>query len=670
VLTRRGPPLDHTANSNTLATSDPGVGVQLYFDDVSDDPDQIARARRAPEAEADLEVLGFEAAGHIRIWLPDAWVAGRVHPELADTVSTIWRSADRTVVVEVELLFGVAFVTFGSLAADGTQLTTVWCEQQGFRGDRYLTPDPAVAAPEPASVSDQKWGGLRGPEEAQLRLDTPSARIHRQRVEGGPLADALARHLERRGVLDTQRWLPLPSTAVGSLLQRALAIGQQAQRLEVALGIRVGAQVLLIGLAFFAVWAHVATAGGSVAGPAVDWAVATGAAWVIGVSFGGAVAMFRGWSSLPWMLLGVLVLPLFLGTWNRWPAWTPTLLAYATVALVAGAIVGYAVDLIVRRITPTGNTSWDGLSGQDVLATYPPSGRSNDLLAPSGNDPLALASRGWTPLGRQVSGSTRSHQEPTTLVPLDGVVEGMVWTEVWQGPDGRTLARVQQVLGHDFVSLVSVTSDGSILETRSLPDPGPGPFLGEETLVDGTTWERGHRWPTRAWLAVASRPSMGLLVKHALSPSHAVEQHVNRVDASSVEEVRSNVVARIRDVEERRAKPETPGWVGWAGVAAMYVVLACMVFDGFREWLLRPFPAEVPYALVGGLYMAGMVGTRVPFGRHAVVLVGLWITTLGVHDPESGAVAYGLYALLVLARLGVPHLYWRHYAGRLRRGEL
>ena len=558
---------------------------------VTDQPDQVARARRAPGAEAVLADAGFTLAGFVRVRLRDTEEAP--HPGLADKVTAVWRSEDGTTVASVDRRYGVETVDLVSLATTADQLTTVWASAPDVPFDDWRRHDPAGPAPrltlwerlvrtEATPALEDRW------------LHLPTAGIHRQRCDDRPLSDALAAHADGRLTLGSLRWLPLPLDAPAALAARAAHTSFNA-----------GAQFLPYALPFTGWMLAAITTTAGVVLPAIgDDAPAASAA---SLGFGAGYALlsawwtFRGLGRLLLVGLAAFGLAVLAGSVPT-PA-TLDAAGWALGGLLAGAAAASAAHAVATRRPSTHTADPDGFDPDRILSTY--GSRRTTLLAdPDAPDPHGLRARGFVHLG-----AMDDVEAPDTQAP--DPVDAHAWTPLphradwWRSPDGHTLLVARAHRDTPSVSLLSVTTDGRVLETRSLPEPGDR-WTRPSHPLDAAAWRDHQRRGTPIALGLGSHEAAGLEVRHVDGIPAAIDAHVAWVgpqttvdppDPAALEDV---VAHRRPDALAASARPLTPrAWVAFSACGVCASLLALWLADALSGPALM---GALFAALLGPLY--------------------------------------------------------------------
>ncbi len=182
--------------------------VGVIDEDVTDDPAQVARARRAVQAEACLTAMGLDRQSFCRRRRV-AWV-DELHPALQDSVSAIHRDEDSTVLAEVDRAYGHEVVWLWSLSEDGHVLCTRWCDQPGVSFAGWLGHDPAQGPPPTLGRGPTGSLGVRAPPD-------PRWRVHEVDRSEGPLEDAVVAHRADQARITDAPWVVLRPEDRGAL---------------------------------------------------------------------------------------------------------------------------------------------------------------------------------------------------------------------------------------------------------------------------------------------------------------------------------------------------------------------------------------------------------------------------------------------------------------------
>jgi len=643
--------------------------MQLYFDDVSDDPDQIARARRAPEAEAVLEGLGFQRLGFVRHRLRH-FGHPPMHPGLRDEVLAVWRDAEKTTLAWVDRAWESDSVMLYSLSADGHQVKTAWQQDDAIEPGLYATYDPA--GPRPDLTEDDLTRRVTVGREAVVEaFDLPTARIHTQDALGGSLAEAVDLHGHRCRKVTEASWMPMPVTGSGILENRMVRAAPTSPVFRRALrgGLSTIAMLFIGGLLTpvglqIAVWLAEDPEQLGIAGL---W---SGMAPGFGVMLGAWVHQQRtARRTIPGASLSpswsAVLLPLLVAGWTLYVLVSePRMLAVSAVALlVTGGAVGVfgSAEMERRRAERDDEVkpAWDGLDGARVLAEF---GSAESDGPSTHRDPLGLLEQGWTRAGQTEWGSRAPAFSILGFIRFSFISGTLpepapVPIEVFVRPDRRVAARVVVVDGATFVSLISRRRDGTWIETRSLPDPGPGTYYTGSSILSASEWRRRRWWPSDTAVNVSSHPAMGLRVDHVEGATDALAVHLAREDVHHAEPLvePQHVWAALRPL-----RPSVP--------FVMPLALLPMV-----SWALAA--ALVYGAAVGGewgrLVVQGWLGSIIGWGLTAsgeknlkTILLGWGIAVFFAWPADAStmtasAVAIGagsvLYTLWTIGER-IPHV--------------
>ncbi len=510
--------------------------------DATDEPDASVRARRSAPIERALAEAGWEPIGFLGLRTSDDehWE----HPDQRELRRIVWRAPDECTVAMAWVDFGRDELELMSLLADGTVVQT----------DRWSAPTetaPFSFAHDPnrphppravsAMIATAFFGGVRL--DVVDGLHRPLAGFCYRSVASSDLGEIVRQHHEavraRTASSGPPERLDLPLAA--ALRERS------AWNMKATAPSWVAAQhvALLAG-----VCAYVA---GAQWGLHLVWQ-----AWTDGAEPSATLRWLAGTYEVEIRIFMTALASFCAGVATRGPG------GVRAIALVFGAscapiafaprddgvlhllpmgVLGVLTGWLWARyfFRPTAqlfqrlaDTIWTPRRTWHAVATMRarPLGPSPFLAIPPNAIPVApatssaLVAAHFAPIGGRHLRIT-GHPDVAGALPL------------WASADGRTVAEIYDEPGVPVgLALRSLGADGTLLETRSLPDPGPplrrlmqktiGPDL-DLPVVTRATLDRSPWWPSRAALRVADRPQSGLRVAHAEGVEGALAEHARRV---------------------------------------------------------------------------------------------------------------------------------------------
>ncbi len=559
--------------------------LQLW--DATDEPGADALVRRSPLLEDLLAADGWTQIGILGRRLRRDH--SRVHPDLFDVRLPVWRSADGRTVAVPSMDYGVHQLELLTLLGDVTVLRTVWCSDGTERPSGWSLHDPWHPVAPPTLRSELRVV----PIEPAVGARTAIGRQHEAGVMvavrlGGSPEEVLHVHAQRVGDAASPAEpldLPLVAVVLRHTTTSADAAGDEEQS-SVYVTVVIGALAFAAAAtAFIAVYGLPTGIGPWLGGPRPArwhfWALATFflAQWSFGL---GAIVQ----RPAKWLVAGAVVLmwATFLDLLGE-PRWW-RVVPWIAVAAVLGRVVASGLTrglLAPVRVV----SSW--LPGperlrplvQDLrekrLSSFPYAVVRADARPPATRADAALIAAGFEPRGVR-----------TAVVGDDHVFTRAI--SVWASADGLAVAEVDEEPGAPDVptevSVRSLAADGRVLETRSLPDPGPAEHRMLRRVVfprhalptvTRTMLDREALWLTPPAVAVADRPSLGLRVVHAEGPVATLVAHAQRLgEGPALSSLTGLDLATVaaRRVGHRRPLPP-PLWVH---LATGLVVLLPVVF--------------------------------------------------------------------------------------------
>ncbi len=583
--------------------------------DATDEPGAQAMLRRSTPVEAVLAAAD---------WSPLGVLASRLAPSFhaadgTDRHVAVWRAPGHAMVALPRVEEGVDTLDLLSLLTDGAIVCTSWSSRPGHAAARACLPSPAALR-----ALHQPGHGLLG-HTAPAGSVADALAEHAARVEQAssasrrakPVDLVLTAHLVRRrselvrAELDRQ-WVAWSFAVFWPACAFALACGAYAatrdplplasvHALRSHFGIGPTARVASLcagaGLAGFSLGALAV----------LRSSMLTGSGAAVGISVGIVLAMTMGPPDAaalgPLTLLALASAPVgFLWTWLGAP----------TLGWLFSPEVGAFNNPRQPWIAPDG-VPVQALNGpRELTATVedtPPVSRAQAALRAAHFHPVG---------GRKIA--VGPHQA-TAVVP------------VWASADGRTVAEVCDQQGAPVgLTLRSVGPEHTVLETRSLPDPGPVELHLERLLLDPglatplvtrRALDLAWLWPTPAVLRVTGRPRAGLQVDHVEGIEGALAAHARRTaeaPPSGSPRGLSLAVDLARRVARCRPEPLSNGAVVEVAACAALVSASLGMHAAARTWGLEASSAP--------LWMAALGMASVP---------GLWVRPPGWTSGETEA---------------------------------
>ncbi len=485
------------------------------YDVVTENPEQVARARRAPDQEAVLERVGFRLAGFARSRLDGA----EVHPDLKDVVHAVWVDPSGTVLAQVERLYGHGVVELWSVSEDGHVQRSIWFDTPGMPWGSWLSAPPAEGEP-PWSIRTALMG--QGTEEVVRLFHDPGCRLHVADRSGEPLDSAVEAHLAGRGSLTDSGWLALSLGDEWFLARRMEVIALDPERVVAKMS---WAMVpLTVGVPVASLVATIAVVAVLMDNPTHAAARESDLAAVFGATLSGLIGWLLG--TLFWLhgraggaLAFAATAPVVLASGLLLVWLTPRdALPLAGLWVLAGVLVGMGFAAFERVLSKAvAPARWDGLTGVEILDQAGPAQNAPQAIVEPQVPFPALAEAGWTCTDRVKWGSReRSHGmfDALRLVADAPSERGVVWADVWRAPTGIAVAFVVLLDGEPWVSMVSRLRDGTLLETRSLPDPGVWNVLADSDVLTAPGYAWSRVCPSEARYLLSSRLSTQLEVDH------------------------------------------------------------------------------------------------------------------------------------------------------------
>ncbi len=555
--------------------------------DATEDPDALALVRRSSVAEGALAAAGWTPLGILgsrRRKVEGEW---EIHPDLADTRRSVWRSPDGRSIAIPTVEYGVHQLELASAMADGTVAWTTWYSVRHGVRPWWRGADPNLPPPARAHTNPMMWGHADGLTSLELdALDHPECGLRFLQLQQVAPADVLRRHAEhaqpRTATEGSAVLLDLPLTAA-LLARRRGVLLTGVDRVGVARSL-----ALMAGTAAFA--------GGAIAGfvPALR-------AWRAGGVPSEALLWLSEWQLSGPLVAGLACVSFWVGVaLVRWPGMVPigvTIVPFAWgVSWMPGAghmapLVGTGVlsgSLWARlAYLPTARALWPvaaavlGPRGVwpavEQLRAVPLREGGVEIVPPHSLPP--------TPRAEAVLHAAQFQPAGGRKIAVDDHPEACTWVPIWLSADGHTAAEVFDEPGAPlgFV-LRSLAADGTVLETRSQPDPGMPlrhlkqksvqPYL-DLPVVTRTMLDRAAFWPSRAVLRVADRPALGLRVSHADGPAGALAEHRRRLGLHPLIPSPTGLplaLALARWSEARQPEPWTQG--AHASNATMWAAIA------------------------------------------------------------------------------------------------
>ncbi len=517
-------------------------GLDLW--DATEEPDAEARARRSVVVERMLEQAGWKAMGVLGVRRGDS----RGHPDQRDVRRVVWCAPHGHAVAMPWVDFGRDELVVMSLLQNGAVVRT----------DRWTSPnhtpvdlddyDPARPAPALSlSLIMATAGAGVSRDYRTFALHHPENGFSWQFIASPDPREVLLRHdaevHAHLGVAGAPVPLTLPlAAALVERAERNTSEGDFRATGAVALAMVVGILLFLPALvwgdrAWAATWE--AALPWNHLGPKL-WGWHAGGFWRIGTALAsfavgaGTVRRFGWIGLLPWLAC--------LGWFAPWQPRSLTLVPGVGFGVAAGwcwarfflrpvsRVCWHVVDALLG---PRG--TWDTVAEMRARPLAPPRILAippDAMPAAAWVDPALLAAD-FRPLGGRTL-VVEGHPDATAMLPL------------WASADGRTVAEIYDEPGVSVgLTLRSLSANGTLLETRSLPDPGP-PLrrLKQKTvdpdldlpIVTRALLDRARWWPSRAALRVADRPQNGLRVVHAQGIDGALAEHVRRVGQAPLAE--------------------------------------------------------------------------------------------------------------------------------------
>lgn len=544
---------------------------------------------------------------------------GVAHPRIADLRVPIWRSPDRHVLVQELSCFGIEELEAQSVLQDGTIVRTRWRAVPGPMPAGWVTHDPDGPPPPDDFWIRQRTSSMEA-QLAEASVHQPGFGLITRRVDGLPLDAVLAAHGEKVAALVPRAGPPVPMDVAlsGAIERRSVDVAQESanlafmQFLVSLLLLPIMAAVLLTCFALFFAGDPIEV---STRAARLEASKARMAPWLglsLGLGVGATIAVRGQGRFLPLMWAVLLVL----AVGSPWPRFAEQVLRADGVAwTLAGVAIGvfwgkvlhpWVLERMQRSPGTVGGPipPWPSAARlREAYGARPPAPHLPDEpfgAAPTEGDEI-LRVAGWERLG------TRRAPDPHS----DALGETLGATvSVWRSPEGTTMAESRRLVsGGASIELRSIQADGTILETRTLPDPGPLERATVRTargdvvrtpLVTRWSLALGRLWPTRAVLRVSDRPRVGLRVAHVDGVAEALARHRARLSGTEQRIAGlDDAFALARQTSERRPEPASSArrLALWVLAASAAVTFITVLLDGgpvhpLESWALVTMPVS------------------------------------------------------------------------------
>lgn len=626
--------------------------------DASGEPDVQARTLRSERAEAVLEAAGFTPIGALGVKMAGQLGVVSMHPLMTDHRIPVWRSANGASVAEVERLYGVDSVELHTLLEDGTIVRTRWASVAGgvplgwMRGDPRRPPETGVLARMQSSSVDKG-------EMAAAQVDKAAGLFTQRTDELTPEATLAAHDALVREVGGGLPIVPLDVSGLVAVERRALEIFMS--NLHTANFGKMGAVIALMALpmmlfplAMFGAMDDFFVATQTSEDPTIALqslvdGMAAPLGLMLGFSLGVVVGTTRGLNML--LALSLAGSPLlFLGFKDvsvGSESGAPGLLSLA----VAGwAVLGFLGAVALGRL---GVPALQRLVSLERLAGLNPLGRLLGRADPVARMPAAevletygggVGSSRAVPTAPEVGSAADAVLTRVGFRPLGAREESdrnvgaqgaplVARATVWCGPDGATVAETRRVGEDAFVCLRSRLSDGVIVETRTLPDPGPleravvrevggGAVPTRPVTARALGWQ--VIWPTSAVMRVADRPAARLRVRHVGTVQEALEGHaawIAEVAGGATPEPCGSLDDAVAWAAMAKARRPTPsGELARFGTATTFAMLGATLLG----WLVPGLGALSASYGPMGFELSGDAFDGVIAAMMVVISMSLW----------------------------------------------